>query len=85
MPIRTCVGCRGKFEQATLFRIVKGEDATIRLAEQGSHFGRSAYVCKSMSCVEAALRKDALARTLKSLVTAQAKEELEEILICKLR
>lgn len=85
MPVRTCVGCRSKFEQKTLFRIRIEKDGALKLVENGSGHGRSAYMCKSIACVETALRKDALTRTLKSQVTAQAKKELEEILICKLR
>ncbi len=85
MPIRTCIGCRGKFEQATLFRIAKTENDRLELNETGSSKGRSAYMCKTLECVEQALRKDALARTLRTPVSAQSKKDLEEILRCKLR
>lgn len=85
MPTRTCIGCRHKFEQNTLFRIgIDKEKATLHIVD-GPCVSRSAYLCKDENCVETGLKKDALSRTLRTPITAQAKKELEEILRCKLR
>jgi predicted RNA-binding protein YlxR (DUF448 family) len=85
MPIRTCVGCRARREQAELIRIGITEDGTLVARERGSSGGRSAYVCRSARCVIEALKPGRIERTLKRPVTKAALVEFEKVLECKLR
>jgi len=64
MPVRTCVGCRRKTDQADLVRyaIVSGE---IVADEAGTMPGRGAYVCRGDECFEKAMKTGALKRALK--------------------
>ena len=64
MPERTCVGCRGKAEQADLVRIVVVDgrfavDARRRLG------GRGAYLHPTPECATGALKRRAFGRALR--------------------
>jgi hypothetical protein len=66
VPVRTCVGCRGRSPKADLLRLNVGAAGSIRLDPSGSGPGRGAYVHRRRSCVEAALSRGALARGLRT-------------------
>lgn len=66
VPVRTCVGCRGRAPKAHLLRLNVGAAGSIRLDLSGSGPGRGAYVHRRRSCVEAALSRGALARGLRT-------------------
>jgi predicted RNA-binding protein YlxR (DUF448 family) len=66
VPVRTCVGCRGRAPKADLLRLNVGAAGSIRLDPSGSGPGRGAYVHRRRSCVEAALSRGALARGLRT-------------------
>jgi predicted RNA-binding protein YlxR (DUF448 family) len=66
VPVRTCVGCRGRSPKADLLRLNVGAAGSIRLDPSGSGPGRGAYVHGRRSCVEAALSQGALARGLRT-------------------
>jgi predicted RNA-binding protein YlxR (DUF448 family) len=65
-PERTCVGCRGKAPKAALIRLVRGLDGRVEIDERAVAPGRGAYLHRDRSCVEAALRKGALARAMRT-------------------
>ena len=66
VPVRTCVGCRGRAPKADLLRLNVGAAGSIGLDPSGSGPGRGAYVHRRRSCVEAALSRGALARGLRT-------------------
>ena len=51
--------------------MVRRPDGTVQLDATGKEPGRGAYVHRSESCLEAALRRGALARALKAEVPAE--------------
>lgn len=64
MPVRTCAGCRRQAEKRELIRIVMTDQgATVDLS--GTMTGRGTYLCPSDGCLTEALRKNAIARSLK--------------------
>ena len=56
MPIRTCVGCRERFDQGILLRWVIDPDGCAVPDPSRRRPGRGAYVCRREECWEA-LRK----------------------------
>jgi predicted RNA-binding protein YlxR (DUF448 family) len=66
VPERTCVACRGKAPKAELLRVVRGSDGVVRVDPTGSAPGRGAYVHRDLACVDAALRRGAIARALRT-------------------
>ena len=79
-PLRTCIGCRRKEEQALLLRISRNPGGEIALSQGKNRTGRGAYICPRPECVEAALKGDRLGRALKSAVTPEEKEMLRRAL-----
>jgi uncharacterized protein len=65
-PERTCVGCRERAAKHALLRVVRGVDDVVSLDSSGAARGRGAYVHREPACVEAALRRGALARALRT-------------------
>src|SRR5579872_2216611 len=80
--LRTCVGCRRKEERGAFFRIGLDRDGTLG-SWAGS--GRSCYVHRTRSCMDAALRKGCLERALRRPVSPREREVLKEVLACQLR
>ena len=65
IPVRTCVGCRGRGAKADLVRLVVA-DGVIAMDPGGSRSGRGAYVHPRRTCVETAMSRGALARALRT-------------------
>jgi uncharacterized protein len=65
-PERTCIGCRMVDDKARLLRVVRVSDGGVNLDLRAGAGGRGAYVHPAPSCVEAATRKGALARALRT-------------------
>jgi predicted RNA-binding protein YlxR (DUF448 family) len=66
VPVRTCVGCKGREAQRALVRLVATEDGSVRVDPRGREPGRGAYVHRRGACLEAALTRGALARALRT-------------------
>ncbi|MGH9022685.1 MAG: YlxR family protein [Acidimicrobiia bacterium] len=74
-PRRTCVGCRRVTAPSELWRIVRRTDGEL-LSGRGLA-GRGAWVCAaSRECFEEAVRRRALARSLRAQVTTAESERL---------
>jgi predicted RNA-binding protein YlxR (DUF448 family) len=65
-PTRTCVVCRRSAAKGALHRIVRSPDGAVRYDPSGTAPGRGAYLCGQRSCLEAAGRRRALQRTLRT-------------------
>ena len=63
-PVRTCVGCRARASKAELLRVARTPDG-VRTDPEAVAPGRGAYVHRDPGCIEAALRRGALARALR--------------------
>lgn len=64
IPIRSCIGCRGKRAKADLLRFVlRGEQAEFDAAQALP--GRGCYLCNDPQCLETAIRRKAFDRALK--------------------
>ena len=56
-PVRTCVGCRRVRPQAELLRLVRDAEGFVEPDPRRRGGGRGAYLCRSESCVDEALRR----------------------------
>lgn len=61
VPMRRCVGCMESKPKKELIRIACYE-GVIHVDPEGKRKGRGIYVCRALSCMEAARKKNALAR-----------------------
>ena len=64
---RTCIGCGRKDDKATLLRIVRCSDETVRFDARGNEAGRGAYVC-SRPCFDKAFEQGKLKRALRTAI-----------------
>ena len=68
-PTRTCVGCGARAPQRALVRFA-AVGGSLRAGRTLP--GRGAYTCRSQSCFEAAARRRAFARALRTSVDLRA-------------
>lgn len=59
-----------------MLRVVRTPDGIVRVDPSGRHPGRGAYVCLSVECLAAAVKKGALAKALKTKVDDSLYEEI---------
>jgi predicted RNA-binding protein YlxR (DUF448 family) len=76
VPERTCVGCRDAAPKADLLRLVRSSSGLVRVDPDGRAPGRGAYVHRSETCVDLALRRGALARALRTSVGSDEARKL---------
>ena len=79
LTIRTCIACRSSSEKKELLRIVRSADGKIEIDPTGKKPGRGAYVCREIECVNAAIKKKALERALRTAVPAGFADELIQV------
>lgn len=77
VPERTCVACRQQQAKRALVRAVRTGEGRVVVDPTGKLAGRGAYVCHQARCWQAALRKDGLARALKTTISAADRAALE--------
>ncbi|MGC4043786.1 MAG: YlxR family protein [Armatimonas sp.] len=81
-PIRTCVACRQAEGKRGLVRVVRlPEGAGVALDPSGKAAGRGAYVHASAECIELAVKRKALERSLKASLPETLLEELRAFAI----
>lgn len=75
MVERKCVGCGKIKDRKELIKITKTEDG-IFVNPDNKKFGRSAYLCYNNVCVEAAFKKNKIARVLKTSIPEDLKGKI---------
>lgn len=81
-PIRTCVACRTPGGKRGLLRVVRlPEGAGVILDPTGKASGRGAYLCPTTACLELALKRKALERSLKVSLSEEALAALRAVLL----
>ena len=76
IPQRTCVACRTTSDKREFLRIVRTAEGTVVVDLTGKRDGRGAYLCANRACWEDALKKDRLARALRTAISPADREEL---------
>jgi predicted RNA-binding protein YlxR (DUF448 family) len=77
VPMRTCVVCRDKTNKRTLVRLVRTESG-VQIDPSGKLNGRGAYLCDRASCWERAVNSDILSKALRTSLTAEDRERLQQ-------
>lgn len=75
IPLRTCVVCRESSAKKTLLRVVRTKDdagvQTVRTDSTGKANGRGAYVCKTVECIEKAIKQKRFERSLSATIVSE--------------
>ena len=77
-PMRKCVGCGESREKAMLIRVIRDTNGEIHLDPTGRANGRGAYVCRDMGCLEKAIKRKGLERSLKVSIPEDTLEQLKK-------
>ena len=78
VPMRTCIGCQYKKPKKEMIRIIRTPDGKIEIDKTGKKSGRGAYLCGNIECLDIALRKNNLNRSLKQDIPLQTIDELRK-------
>jgi predicted RNA-binding protein YlxR (DUF448 family) len=78
IPERTCIGCQSKKPKKEMIRIIRTPDGKIEIDKTGKKSGRGAYLCGNVECLDIALRKNNLNRSLKQDIPLQTLDELKK-------
>jgi|SRR5262249_35116022 len=65
IPQRTCVACRQTNAKRQLVRVVRAPDGSVTIDPSGKRSGRGAYLCSTVECWDAGLKRGVLPRALK--------------------
>ena len=81
MPIRTCIGCRGKFPKKDLLRFVRDTVGNLQTDLTGKLPGRGAYVCQSQTCINVTFRSQKINNHLRVNLSRQAIDSFKRELL----
>jgi len=72
------VGCQEMKSKREMIRIVRTPEGEILIDPTGKRSGRGVYVCPRQECLARALKRNALARGLNTVIPAEIIEALEQ-------
>ncbi|MGN0172767.1 MAG: RNase P modulator RnpM [Acutalibacteraceae bacterium] len=78
LPQRLCTGCGEMKPKRELVRVVKSKDGDIALDLTGRANGRGAYVCRSLSCLQAARRSKRFEKAFSCRIPDEIYDQMEE-------
>ena len=82
VPMRQCTGCQEMKNKKEMIRVLKTAEGEITLDATGRKNGRGAYLCRSMDCLEKAVKNKGLERSLKVKIPSEVYDALREELKC---
>ncbi len=80
IPARLCTGCGEMKPKKELVRVVKPKDGEIDLDLTGRANGRGAYICRSLSCLQAARKARRFEKAFSCKIPDEVYERMEEAL-----
>ena len=78
IPLRMCLGCNEMKPKAELIRVVKSPEGEVSLDPTGKKNGRGAYICRSVGCLEKAVRSKRLERSFSMAIPNEVYESLKK-------
>lgn len=71
IPLRMCLGCKEMKPKKELIRVVKNNEGEINIDLIGKKPGRGAYICKSVECLEQAIKAKRLERAFETTIDVE--------------
>lgn len=78
IPMRKCVGCGEMKPKKELMRILKTENGEFVVDAAGKKNGRGAYLCRSLSCFQNAVKSRGLERSFKQEIPQEVYDRLDK-------
>ncbi len=79
IEIRKCVACKNRKNKSELIRIARLGTGEVFVDVTGKANARGAYICKSKSCFDKAVKQKSISRSLKHSVGQSVLEDLRKI------
>ena len=76
IPMRRCLGCMESKPKKELLRIVKTAEGEISFDDTGKKNGRGAYICKSVECLEKAVKAKRLEKEFETSISKEVYDSL---------
>lgn len=81
IPLRKCSGCGEMKPKKELIRVVRSPEGEVSLDLTGRKAGRGAYVCPSLSCLQAARKARRLERSFACAIPPEVYDRMEQELM----
>jgi uncharacterized protein len=81
IPQRMCLGCQEMKPKKELIRVVKNAEGIIKVDLTGKAPGRGAYICKSVECLDKAIKTKRFERAFETKISDEIFERLREELL----
>ncbi|MCR5291678.1 MAG: YlxR family protein [Eubacterium sp.] len=78
IPQRSCVGCNTVRPKSELIRIIRTAEGEILYDPTGRMNGRGAYLCNDTACLDKAVKRRSLERSLKSQISDEIIEKIRK-------
>lgn len=78
IPQRMCLGCQEMKPKKELIRVTKNAEGTIKVDLTGKAPGRGAYICKSVECLEKAIKSKRFERAFETKISEDIFQRLRE-------
>ncbi len=77
IPLRMCLGCKEMKPKKDLIRVVKNNEGEINIDLIGKKPGRGAYICKSVECLEQAIKAKRLEKAFETTIDVEIYNNLK--------
>jgi uncharacterized protein len=81
IPQRMCLGCQEMKPKKELIRVVKNAEGFIKVDLTGKAPGRGAYICKSVECLDKAIKTKRFERAFETKISDEIFTRLREELM----
>lgn len=81
IPQRMCIGCQEMKPKKELIRVVKNSEGVIKVDLTGKAPGRGAYICKSLECLEKAIKTKRFEKNFETKIDESIFQRLREELL----
>ncbi|MCL2322191.1 MAG: YlxR family protein [Oscillospiraceae bacterium] len=78
IPQRMCTGCGEMKNKRDLIRVVRSKEGEISIDLKGKKPGRGAYICRSMECLNKAIKTNRLEKNLEVKLDASIYDRLKD-------
>ncbi len=80
MPLRKCAGCGNIKRSSQMIRIMKTHDKhEILINPDSRHFGRSSYLCYNKECIQNAIKRKRISKSLKAEIPTDIVEKINTL------
>jgi uncharacterized protein len=77
IPLRMCLGCKEMKPKKELIRVVRNNEGEINIDLVGKKPGRGAYICRSVDCLENAIKAKRLEKAFETAIDVEIYNNLK--------